>query len=468
MWETGTTGKGVAVKVNDDLLEVKHPEFQGQMDATKTFNFKDNKKDPTPSPGDGNDHGTFVSGIISARRDGKGIVGMAYEAKLSFSGGFGRGPMDDVDTINLSWGPGSQNNDCWYAKERRAGKRCLGSIFSGTPFGEGRTGVSFLRMLAQAVRDGRGGLGTVVLASAGNTGLRGVRSNAFEGANRRETMSIAAHTRFGPSSGFSSHGANIHVSCPGSEIVSTDRTGDEGYSTKADALDIGTDYYSSQGTSYSSPVCTGIVALVLQARPQLGWRDVQEIMALAALTAAAPNDRGLTFTDNGAGQSLNGAGYRSSGEHGFGLADAFGAVRLAETWVLGTARTTANEVVYTGGTLSPGVAIADKNKVVSKMKVSRGKDMRMMQVEVTISIVHPRLGDLSIFITSPKGTTGVLMQRPATPINPNDPNDFGLEIANIDAWPYTSNRQWGEGVNGEWTLTVEDGATGQTGTLTAW
>ena len=90
------------------------------------------------------------------------------------------------------------------------------------------------------------------------------------------------------------------------------------------------------------------------------------------------------------------------------------------------------------------------------------------QVEVTVSIVHPRLGDLTVSITSPKGTVGVLMKRPAHIINPDDPKDFGAEQANIDAWPYVSNRQWGEGINGAWTLTVEDGATGQTGTLTSW
>ena len=41
------------------------------------------------------------SGVIVAARNGKGIVGMAFGAKLRFSAGFAKGPYDDADVINL-------------------------------------------------------------------------------------------------------------------------------------------------------------------------------------------------------------------------------------------------------------------------------------------------------------------------------------------------------------------------------
>jgi hypothetical protein len=41
-------------------------------------------------------------------------------------------------------------------------------------------------------------------------------------------MAIAAHDKFNRIAYFSSPGGNIHLSCPGKDITSTDRTGDLG------------------------------------------------------------------------------------------------------------------------------------------------------------------------------------------------------------------------------------------------
>ena len=84
---------------------------------------------------------------------------------------------------------------------------------------------------------------------------------------------------------------------------------------------------------------------------------------------------------------------------------------------------------------------------------------------VTIDFEHSRVGDLIIKLTSPNGTEGVLLNRVG--VNPGSIDDTGhgseaLEFAfgNVSAW--------GENVHGDWTLTVEDALTGETGIIKSW
>ena len=58
------------------------------------------------------------------------------------------------------------------------------------------------------------------------------------------------------------------------------------------------------GTSGSAPVAAGIVALILEANPRLGWRDVQGILIQTAVKISASdpdwfqNGGGLWFNHN--------------------------------------------------------------------------------------------------------------------------------------------------------------------------
>ena len=170
--------------------------------------------------------GTFVTGCITAARNGIGVVGVAYNAVARFSAGFGCGPMGDagnqprslmsnlqsnpvaypeplahprwcsallfLDVINLSW---SQRPDFGTSDTRTY--VVSGTIWSNLDlsvrlFDYGRN--SPFKM-AQAASQGRGGHGTVVLASAGNARLDFDRTDNHHIQNDRHVMSIAAHDR---------------------------------------------------------------------------------------------------------------------------------------------------------------------------------------------------------------------------------------------------------------------------------
>src|SRR6185437_1692059 len=72
-----------------------------------------------------------------------------------------------------------------------------------------------------------------------------------------------------------------------------------------------------------------VIALMLQANPDLGFRDVQEILALTARNSDPGN---ASWQTNGA-HDWNGGGMHFSEDYGFGLVDATAAVRLAESWI---------------------------------------------------------------------------------------------------------------------------------------
>ena len=65
-------GQGVTVAVLDTRIDHDHPD----LDVARSFAFRD-QYDRRPG-----DHGTHVAGTIAARRDGRGIHGVAYNADL--------------------------------------------------------------------------------------------------------------------------------------------------------------------------------------------------------------------------------------------------------------------------------------------------------------------------------------------------------------------------------------------------
>ncbi|EOD26599.1 hypothetical protein EMIHUDRAFT_205709 [Emiliania huxleyi CCMP1516] len=77
-----------------------------------------------------------------------------------------------------------------------------------------------------------------------------------------------------------------------------------------------------QGTSYACPVASGVVALMLEAAPQLTYRDVQGILAQTSYMTD-PDDEGWT---------TNEAGYHHNAKYGFGMVDAQAAVEAAQSW----------------------------------------------------------------------------------------------------------------------------------------
>jgi len=419
------TGSGIKIAVHDTGVDQDHTDIDPNYDETI---------DEDPGIGD---HGTFVTGIVGAARNGDGIVGVAYDATLAvytlpglFDWSYAFNELDAFDVVNNSW---TQSHDTLY---------------------DGSAGLLVSGKLEDLAETGRGGLGTISVFSGGNDRQDGDQSSYFDGQNSRHAVTVAAVQTDGAVADFSNPGASILVSAPGTNIVSTDVTGIGGFADSTYSL--GGNYFAADGTSASAPFVSGVIALMLEANPNLGWRDVQEIVAYSGRDTD-PTHQG--WQTNGA-TNWNGGGLEVSHDFGFGFVDAFVAVRLAETW-LGTAKSS-NEVTATGSS-APTVAIPDEDSVSDTIAIA--SDVRIDHVEVTVDIDHTMRGDLVIELTSPDGTTSVLMDRPGKA--PDDPDDRGSTGDDV-TWRFYTTHHWGEGSQGDWTLTVRDLATGETGTLNNW
>jgi len=80
---------------------------------------------------------------------------------------------------------------------------------------------------------------------------------------------------------------------------------------------------SFQGTSAAAPVAAGVFALVLEANPSLGYRDLMHIITR---TAKIPN------LEDKQGWIINGANYHVNEKYGFGVLDAAQMIQEAQGW----------------------------------------------------------------------------------------------------------------------------------------
>src|SRR3989338_502602 len=179
--------------------------------------------------------------------------------------------------------------------------------------------------LADAAANGRNGLGTVMVFSVGNQRAAGQDANQML-SNGRFAIQVGSISNPGDlglltpaQKPFSNKGASILVAAPGSHVTTTARVqmNDEGRVFGADAQ-------AADGTSFSAPIVSGIVALMLEANPTLGYRDVQEILALSATKIATDPAYPTDWVDNKA-TNWNGGGMHVSHDYGFGEVEfAFG------------------------------------------------------------------------------------------------------------------------------------------------
>src|SRR5262249_46661698 len=102
--------------------------------------------------------------------------------------------------------------------------------------------------------------------------------------NDRHAITVGSIDSDGYVSSYSNPGVNLLVVAP-TGIPTTDLTGNDGFKEKvANNAAYPSGNYDPWfgGTSAATPVVTGVVALMLQANPELGWRDVKEILSMSA------------------------------------------------------------------------------------------------------------------------------------------------------------------------------------------
>lgn len=407
------TGAGVVFANTDAELDGSHPDL--------LISYQESGTGITT-----NDHGTRTSGIVNAQNNSDGIVGVAYDATFRFydtiafnnSTDIDTLIADEVDVISESFGPSSGNNH-----------NLVGAQTARFPH------------LQTMSEDGRDGLGILYFTGAGNEHSNDFGTQLLGEQTWRGSIVVGATTDAGVHFSISDVGANLFVAAPGAGIKTTDIY---------DGVYGSNDFATVSGTSFATPIAAGVGALILEANPGLGYRDVQNILALSSRKI---DDSHASWQENGAA-NWNGGGNYVSDFYGFGLIDAHAAVRLAESWDLTTVGSFANEdslpySVNLGGVTSLPESTTRTYNVV----VSGESDFRIEWVELDIDISHTHPGDLVIKIISPSGVEHLLLDTPAN----------GTASADDVTGVRISKGSWGENPNGTWTIEVTDNGSGGTG-----
>jgi subtilisin-like proprotein convertase family protein len=309
-------------------------------------------------------------------------------------------------------------------------------------------------LYAEIAATGRGGLGTVIVQAAGDheanangEGLAASRYSLTVGATDAARMATAA----------GNYGANLIVAAPAASVT-TDLTGADGFNDGSGALDA--DYTDAfGGTAAGSAVVSGVVALMLQANPGLGWRDVHSILALSARHAGSEFGAAAAATEvgvwtSGSGTQWNGGGALFHLSYGHGMVDAHAAVRMAEAWTVmqGTARTSANELTVTQDYTGPSVPIDDLG--LASLTSTVTEDIEIETVYVTVELTHSYAWDLTMTLVAPDGTAvpffiGAEAGGTALPAT-------GDIFIDGTRWTFAIETLRGASSAGTWTLQVQD------------
>ena len=439
------TGAGITVGVVDDGIDTSHPDLQNNLDFSLAYDTQFDTNDGKPKypnliglPHD--NHGTLVAGIIAAEANNEtGIRGVAPDAELASTRV--RWSWDQmIQALSLQWQFDVSNNS-W------------GAI---SPFSDNFNSTSLTFgwvALRKGVEDGRDGLGTNFVFSAGNSAGAGDNTNYHNFQNAREVITVGAANADGTMASFSTPGASVLVSSYGVGMITTDRH-QPGWGEARSS-----DYYGRfSGTSASAPLVSGIVAMMLEANPNLGYRDVQKILAYSTT-----HPDGQDWKVNGA-SDWNLGGLQFNDKAGFGLVDAYTAVQLARTWT--ETNTSINEISASARKFGMVEAIPDGDGSSYTMAFEIDSNLSVENVELGIDLRHQRLGDLIITLTSPNGTVSTLMDRPTV----NSERPFGLSgqdsgVPTHLLWDFSSVQFWGEQATGTWTINVTDVRPEQTGTI---
>lgn len=442
-----TRGAGVRVAVVDDAIEIVHADLKQNVVEGASRSYRNGNRGsvwPLPCFAASDDHGTAVAGLVLAR-DGNAIGGAGVAPRAS---------LVAFDALSSSL-----DGDIADALTRDAQANAIFHNSWGSP-DDGRlhrAEPSFAAAIESGILTGRAGRGSVFVFPAGNGGcyVRNAADNAcqvdnanFDGyVNKRGVLTVCAVDDTGRRPWYGEPGANLLVCAPSS--------GDRPVGVTTSALRSG--YRSDfSGTSASTPMVSGVIALMLAANPNLSWRDIRLILA----QTARRNDPG----DPGWMPGPDGLAFNHV--YGFGVVDASAAVSRAVTWtsVGGTAslRTCDIPLRAPGLPLPDAPVSGDPIAVSDAVQVAGCGISRIEFVELALSASHTYSGDLRIRLTSPAGQVSELANARICAGSGSDPCGSYVD------WTFGSVRHLGESSDGTWTLTLTDMASLDEGRLDRW
>lgn len=229
----------------------------GFVDDVYGYDFSNKDADPM----DGHSHGTHCAGVIGARHNGTGVMGVMANVKImaiKFLSDSGSGEtIDAISSIDYAVANGA---------------KILSNSWGGGAYSEA------LKESIQNARDN----GVLFVAAAGNSSAdNDSRPTYPANYDVENVITVGAMDGKGNRSSFSNYGLEtVHVFAPGSNILST-VPGDR--------------YKKMSGTSMATPMVSGVLGLLLSKEDSLSFEDIKQRL----YTTSVPNDSLITKAKSG-------------------------------------------------------------------------------------------------------------------------------------------------------------------------
>ncbi|BES94802.1 proprotein convertase subtilisin kexin type [Nesidiocoris tenuis] len=419
-YREGITGKGVRVTVVDDGVEKDHADLRNNFDPQISFDYVMNRTDPTP-PRSSASHGTQCAGVIAMVANNSLCgVGIAFNAQIGGVRLLDGGPSDlldgqalshrpeKVDIYSCSWGPPDDGE---------------------TMEGPGRVA---RRAMLNGILKGRDGKGSIYVFAGGNAKMKGDNCGADGYVNSMFTIAIASAMQEGRPTFYSERCSAIMATAYSSGSIRAEQVASTGLRSTC-TTEFG-------GTSAATPLASGVIALALQANPELTWRDVQHLIVWTSEVAPLGRNPGWI---------RNGKQFWVSPDFGFGLLNAHSLVTAARNFKtvpkIGVCKV---KVQLLGNTTLTSRGTLDIKFATTGCKGSRSEVRFLEHVQVAALIPCSQRGALRLTLTSPSGTRSTLLEERSS-----DRANDGALVKND--WTMDSVHFWGEDPTGIWTFTVE-------------
>lgn len=307
LWDDGIRGNGVVIGVIDQWVEPDHEDLKvspyNPAEDWKTADLKDGlsydfmgKPEGEPPYYTDENHGTFVSGMAAAiGGNDKGVVGAAPGATIA---GLHVNLSDEQIAAAAWWGSGVSSAGVYTGDAAIQIKNCS---FGGSFYQDFDN--DFQKAITTASKNN-----VIFVFAAGNSRkdfILPANTGFSSEGNNSSIINVAATMSTGKHTAFSSFGSNIFIAAPGANVVSTDRTGEFGYnqgklSTDSESGDDSTststgtkvsnsNYASSDGTSFSAPLVSGVIALGKQVCAPMDVRWAKHALAFSSGHGDTPN-----------------------------------------------------------------------------------------------------------------------------------------------------------------------------------
>lgn len=253
-WDHHQGAPSVKVVLIDQGFDINHPDLRGQF--LPGWNFDDGNLDVSTRR---SNHGTACAGLIAARRDGRGVVGVAPGIKIV--------PLR-ADQFHTT--------ASWAKLFERAAQ--MGDLIC-FPFSLTWTW-AVTEALDEALARGRNGAGVAMFAATGNEGA----AVSFP-ARHDKVIGVGAATDRDEPPRYSNFGAGLELLAPSSggrrRIETTDLRRPLGSNRNGDYCEADTQT-GFGGTSAATAIAAGVGALMLSVNPILRATELQRLLTTTA------------------------------------------------------------------------------------------------------------------------------------------------------------------------------------------